>query len=103
MLVLAAKGQKHGSVVAGEHERTTTPKVYGDKVRQGTTARVSEKLNSLSKAGKEKVLAVRHQLDAGKYGINERLNVAADRLIENLITKRMDGNEVKSTTCRRQK
>jgi DNA-binding NtrC family response regulator len=53
-------------------------------------------------ARKEKVLAVRHQLHAGKYGINERLNMATDKLIEKLITKRMEGNEVESTKRRRQ-
>ena len=103
MLVLPVKGQKHGSIAAGERVRTTTPNVHGDKVRQGTTARVSEKIDPLPQARKEKVLAVRHQLDAGKYGINKRLNVATDRLIEDLITKRMEKNEVKSTTRRRQK
>lgn len=103
MLALPVKGQKHGSIVAGEHVRTTTPNMHGDKVRQGITARVSEKIASLPQARKEKVLAVRHQLDAGKYSIDERLNVATDKLIEDLITKRMEENEVKSTTRRRQK
>jgi len=103
MLVLPVKGRKHRSIAAGERVRTTTPNVHSDKVRQGTTARVSEKIDSLPQARKEKVLTVRQKLDAGKYGINERLNVATDRLIENLITKRMEENEVKGTTPRRQK
>lgn len=103
MLVLPVKGQKHGAIPAGERVRTTTPNVHGDKVRQGTTPRVSENIDSLPQARKEKVLAVRHQLDAGKYGINERLNVVADRLVEDLITKGMEANEVKSTTRCRQK
>ena len=103
MLVLPVKGQKHRSVKTREHVRTTTLNVHGDKVKQGTTARVSEKINSLPKARKEKVLAVRQKLDANTYDINERLNVATDRLIEDLITKRIEANEVKSTTRRRQK
>ena len=102
MLVLPVKGQKHGSIVAGERVRITTPNVHGDKVRQGTTARLLEKVASLPKTRREKFLAVRYQLDADKYSIDERLNVAADRIIENLITKGMDKNEVKSTTRRRQ-
>ena len=101
MLVLPVKGQKHKSVKAREHVRTTAPNVHGDKVRQEITARVSEKINSLPQARKEKVLAVRQKLDAGKYSIDERLNVATDRLVEGLITKRMEANEVKSTTRRR--
>ncbi len=103
MLVLPVKGQKHGSVKARERVRTTTPNVHGDKVRQRTTARLLEKVASLPKARKEKVLAVRQMLDAGKYSIDERLNVAIDRLIENLLTKEMKENEVKSTTRRQQK
>ena len=101
MLVLPVKGQKHGSIAAGECVRTTTPNVHGDKVRQGTAAQVSEKIDLLPQARKEKVLAVRQKLDAGKYGINERLNVAADRLVDDFITKRIEENEVKSTTRRR--
>jgi hypothetical protein len=103
MLVLPVKGQKRGSVNTRERVRTTTPNVYSDKVRQGTTARLLEKVASLPKARREKILAVRYQLDAGKYSIDERLNVATDRLIENLLTKEMKENEVKSTTRRRQK
>ena len=103
MLVLPAKEKKHRSIVAGERAVTTTPNVHGDKVKQGITARLLEKVASLPKARREKILAVRYQLDTGKYSIDERLNVATDRLIENLITKRMEENEVKSTTRRRQK
>ena len=102
MLFLPVKGQKHESIAAGEHVRTTIPNVHGDKVRLGTTARVSEKINSLPQARKEKVLAVRQKLDSGKYRIDERLNLATDRLIENLITEGTEENEAKSTTRRRQ-
>ena len=63
MLVLPVKGQKRGSVNARERVRTTTPNVYGDKVRQGTTARLLEKVASLPKVRREKILAVRRQLD----------------------------------------
>ena len=103
MLVLPVKGQKHESVNARERVRTTAPNAHGDKVRQRTTARLLKKVASLSKARREKILAVRFQLDAGKYSIDERLNVATDRLIENLLTKEMKENEVKNTTRRRQK
>ncbi len=102
MLFLLLKGQKHGSIAAGEQVETITTNVLGDEVRQGITARLLEKVASLPKARREKILAVRYQLDAGKYNINERLNVATDRLIENLITKGMEENEAKNTTRRRQ-
>ena len=103
MLALPVKGQKHRSITAGERVRTTTPNVHSDKARPGTTARLSEKIDSLPQDRKEKVLAVRHKLDVGKYGIKERLNIATDRLIEKLITNGMEENEIKSTTRRRQK
>ena len=98
MLVLPVKGQKYKSFVTGEGVRATTPNVYGDNVRQRITARLSEKIDSLPKARKEKVLAIRRKLEAGKYAIKERLNVATDRLIENIIAKRMEENETKITT-----
>jgi hypothetical protein len=101
MLVLPVNGQKHGLIATGECVRTATPNVHGDKVRQETTARVSEKINSLPEAQKEKIRAVRQQLDAGKYSIDERLNVATDRLVENLITKGIEENEANSTRRRR--
>ena len=103
MLVLPVKGHKHGAIAPGERVRTTKPNVHNNKVRQRTTARVSENINSLPHARKEKVLTVRQKLDAGKYSTDERLNVATDRLIENLLTKEMKENEVKSTIRRRQK
>jgi hypothetical protein len=74
MLALPVKGQKHCPKVASERLRTTKLKVYGDKVRHGITARVSEKIDSLPQARKEKVLAIRQKLNAGKYGINKRVN-----------------------------
>ncbi len=77
-------------------------KVRGDKVQLGITARVSEKIASLPRVRKEKILTVRHQLTEGKYPINERLNVALDKLIEDIITKRVQENDEKNTTQHRQ-
>ncbi len=97
MLVLPVKEQKHGSFVAGERVLTTT-NIHSDKVRQESYGRLLENIASLPKARKKKILAVRYQLDTGNYNIDERLNMATDRLIENLITKRMEENEEKQTT-----
>jgi hypothetical protein len=77
-------------------------KVRGDKVHLEITARVSEKIASLPRVRKEKILTVRRQLAEGKYPVNERLNVAIDKLIEDLITKRVQENNEKSTTQHRQ-
>jgi anti-sigma28 factor (negative regulator of flagellin synthesis) len=103
MLVLPVKGQKHGSIAAAEQVETITPDVHGDEVKKEITARLLEKVASLPKARRKKILAIRYQLDAGKYRIDERLNVATDRLIENLITKGIEENEAKSTRRHRQK
>ncbi len=86
----------------GDRVQIMMAKVHGDKVQLGITARVSEKTASLPTVRKQKVLAVRHQLAEGKYPINERLNVALDRLIEDLITRRVQENEEKSTTQHQQ-
>jgi CheY-like chemotaxis protein len=94
MLVLRANGQKDESIAGGDRLYTTI--LRGDKVRPGIIARASRKIASLSnKVRKDKVIAVRHQLAEGKYGINERLNVTLDRLIEDVITKREFGKVMK--------
>jgi hypothetical protein len=86
----------------GDCVQITMAKVRGDKVRLGMTTRVSERIASLPKVRKGKVLTVRRQLAERKYPINEWLNVALDRLIEDLITKRVQENEEKSTTQHQQ-
>ena len=86
----------------GDCVQITMAKLRGDKVHLGITARVSERIASLPRVRKERVLTVRRQLAEGKYPINERLNVALDKLIEDLITKRVQENDEKRTTQRRQ-
>ena len=86
----------------GDCVQITMAKLRGDKVQLGMTARVSERIASLPRVRKEKILAVRRQLAEGKYPINERLNVALDKLIENLITKRVQENDEKNTKQHRQ-
>jgi hypothetical protein len=45
---------------------------------------VLRKIASLPEVRKEKVLNVRRQLTAGKYDLNERLDVALDKVLEYL-------------------
>lgn len=47
---------------------------------------VLRKIASLPEVRKEKVLDVRQQLTEGKYDLNERLDVAIDKVLENLTT-----------------
>ncbi len=50
-------------------------------------AGLSEEVASLQAIRKEKVLVVRHRLEEGSYGIDERLDLALDRLIDGLIAE----------------
>lgn len=45
---------------------------------------VLKKIASLPEIRKDKVLSVRRQLTDGKYDLNERLNIALDKVIEDL-------------------
>ena len=47
---------------------------------------VLKKIASLPEARREKVLNVRRQLTEGKYDLNERLDVALDKVLEDLTT-----------------
>jgi hypothetical protein len=47
---------------------------------------VLRRIASLPEVRKEKVLDVRRQLTEGKYDLNERLDAAIDRVLENLTT-----------------
>ena len=48
--------------------------------------RVLKKIASLPEVRKEKVLNIRRQLTEGQYDLNERLDVALDKVIEDLTT-----------------
>ncbi|MHC4556192.1 MAG: hypothetical protein ACYTFW_08485 [Planctomycetota bacterium] len=43
-----------------------------------------KRIASLPEIRKEKVLDVRRQLTEGKYDLNERLEIALDKVLENL-------------------
>ncbi len=64
----------------------TRTKIHCYKVPRRTTALVLEKTASPPEIRKEKVLAIRHKLIEGRYDLDERLNLALDKLIENLLT-----------------
>lgn len=48
---------------------------------------VLKKIALLPEVRKEKVLDVRRQLTAGEYDLNQRLDVALDKVLEDLITQ----------------
>ncbi len=47
---------------------------------------VLKKIASLPEVRKEKVLGVRQQLTEGKYDLNKRLDIALDKVLEDLMT-----------------
>ena len=47
---------------------------------------VLKKIAALPEVRKDKVLSVRRQLTDGKYDLNERLNLAMDKVLEDLTT-----------------
>jgi len=48
---------------------------------------VLKKIASLPEVRREKILDVRRQLTEGKYNLNERLDIALDKVLEDLTTK----------------
>jgi anti-sigma28 factor (negative regulator of flagellin synthesis) len=66
--------ENKGIKVDGTHKRRTKQEMI-----------VPDKISLLSKnIREEKVIVIRQQLAEGKYDINKRLNVALDKIIENL-------------------
>jgi len=57
-----------------------------DNINTTPIGQVLKKIASLPEARVEKVLDVRRQLTEGKYNLNERLDVALDKVLEELIT-----------------
>lgn len=57
-----------------------------DNINTTPIGRVLKRIASLPEVRKEKVLDVRQQLSRGKYRVNERLDVALDRVLEDLTT-----------------
>ena len=100
MLELPTSGHNDELIVAGDRAQITMGGVRMDKVCLRTTTRMPEKIASLPRVRQEKVLSVRQQLAEGKYGINERLTVTIDRLIEGLVTERVGVNDEEGTRRR---
>ena len=78
MLVLCKP--KNVQIMAGENVAVTVADVCGINPPSGISG-------SLTKVRKVKVLAVRQQLADGKYDLSERLDIALDRLLGDIITE----------------
>lgn len=55
-----------------------------ENINSTPIGKVLKKIASLPEVRKEKVLDVRRQLTEGKYDLNERLEVAVDKVLEHL-------------------
>ncbi len=55
-----------------------------DNLNTTPIGQVLKKISSLPEVRKEKILDVRQQLTEGKYALNEHLDVALDRVLEDL-------------------
>jgi hypothetical protein len=83
MFVLA--GQSDGTIADEKSTETTMNDVRGKKTQPGTTHGVQIGVGSPSpQICGEKVLHIRQQLAAGKYDFDKRLNVAFDKLLDEL-------------------
>jgi hypothetical protein len=58
---------------------------FGNRFHGRIIASVLQKIHSLPPVRKKKILKVRQQLAEGTYDIDRRLDVALDRLLEELI------------------
>lgn len=57
-----------------------------ENINNTPIGQVLKKIASLPEVRKEKVLDVRRQITEGKYDLNERLDVALDKVLEDLTT-----------------
>ena len=97
MTVLTVNEQLKDSSEISTYPQITRSNLQGEKIRQRITSRLLTKVSSTTQNRKEKILNIRRQLDAEKYDIKKHLDMAADRLIENLIIEEMEEDEFKDT------
>lgn len=57
-----------------------------ENINNTPIGQVLKKIASLPEVRRDKVLDVRRQLNAGKYDLNQRLDVALDRVLEEFTT-----------------
>lgn len=77
--------QNNGATVIAENTEISLDWGAGNKTQGRITAPSLLNILSLSPVRKKKILEVRKQLVEGRYDIDGRLNVALDRLLEDLV------------------
>ena len=77
--------QKDGVTIIAENTDSNSDCGLGSKSHGRIIASALQKIRLLPSVRKEKILKVRQQLAEGTYDIDRRLDVALDRLLEDLI------------------
>ena len=81
------KHQNH-QVTPGDKQSAPDQDVMMEKILENLNTtpmgQVLKKIASLPEVRQDKVLNVRRQLTDGKYNLNERLNIALDKVLEDL-------------------
>lgn len=77
--------QKDGATVIAEKTDAYIDWDFDNKSQGRIIASALQRIHLLPPVRKKKILKVKHQLAEGTYKINERLDVALDLLIEDLI------------------
>ena len=91
MLILPANGRGDKSVVAASHMLIAVARVNLGRIWRRMTAWILQETALPGRVRKKKVILVRRQLDEGTYGLNERLNLALDRLVEDMVAESESG------------
>jgi hypothetical protein len=76
--------QKDESAAIVENTENLLSESANNKARDGIAAPVLQGITSLPVVRREKVLAIRKQLDEGTYDLDERLDVVLDGLLADL-------------------
>ncbi|MHC4272015.1 MAG: flagellar biosynthesis anti-sigma factor FlgM [Planctomycetota bacterium] len=77
--------QDNESTAIAENTDVNSDCSLGIKARGRIVVSAMQKNHSLPPVRKKKILKIRQQLAEGTYNIDERLNVALDRLYEDLV------------------
>lgn len=83
---MSVSSQKNDEVTAiAENTDVSLNLGAGNEARRKTIALALQKIHSMPPVRKKKILKARQQLSEGRYDIDGRLNVALDRLLEELV------------------
>jgi len=80
------KGQEERASEDAAADQDLTMEQILENINNTPIGQVLKKIASLPEIRKEKILRIRRQLTEGKYNLNERLETALDKVLEDLTT-----------------